>query len=89
MWAFNCNKCGHEILLWKNFKWEIEVTFQIASTYGQGDGSSLEGLYLHLHQTFASLQPCSWFQLLKINSSPLQYELEAWNAHWEATNANF
>jgi hypothetical protein len=36
---------------------EIEVTFYIISTCGQGDGSSLEGSYLHLHKTFASLQP--------------------------------
>jgi hypothetical protein len=89
MWAFNCNECGHKILLWRSSKWKIEVTFQIVGTNGQGDGSRLEESYLHLHKAFANLRPCYWSRVPKIDLSPLQYELEAENAHWRATNVNF
>jgi len=43
MWASSCSRCGHKTLLWGSFEWEIDVTFQIVGTYGQGNGLGPKG----------------------------------------------
>ncbi len=69
--TFNYNECHHKVLLWRSFEGEIQVNFQPVGTYGQGDGLGPEGLYLHLHKTFASLQPYSWSQVFETYLGPL------------------
>ncbi len=89
VWVFNYSGCYHKALLWRSSKWEFEVTFQTTGTYGQDNGSSSKGSYLCFHEAFASLQPCSWSQVPKIDLSPLQYALGVGNVHWEAIDVSF
>jgi hypothetical protein len=39
--------------------------------HGQGDGPSLKGSYLRLHETFDNLQPSFQSRVPEINSGPL------------------
>jgi hypothetical protein len=87
-WVFDCNEHGCKALLWGSFGWEIEVTFQTVSTYGQGNGLGPKGSYFCLHKTFVSLWPYSWSWVLETDSCPLRYGLETWNVHREATDVS-
>ncbi len=88
-WTFGYNRHCRKALLWKSFGWKIQVNIRTTCIHGQGNGSSPEGSYLHLHETFVSLQPNFWSQVLKIDSSPLWCELEPKNVHWKAIDVSF
>ncbi len=49
----------------------------------------MKGSNLHPHTTFVSLRPNSWFGVLELDSSPLQYELGLEDVYQEAIDVSF